>query len=145
VAIIKGRVWNAMLDFMNRSGSRRSQALAQRGLTPNDSRALFDLEVDGQSMGTLAHDWNCDPSTVTWIVDRLETLGLAERRAIANDRRVKLVGLTAIGQRTKEELMAELHRPPTEFAALDRQDLEALERILAKLSLAERTRPEADI
>jgi DNA-binding MarR family transcriptional regulator len=70
----------------------------------------------------------------TWIVDRLEKLGLAERRALPRDRRVKLVMLTQKGQRAKAQLETELHEPPLEFSALDRRDREALNRILAKLA-----------
>jgi DNA-binding MarR family transcriptional regulator len=84
-------------------------------------------------MRTLADAWECDPSNATWIVDRLEKLGLAERRAVPHDRRVKLVALTRKGKRTRSALMREFHRPPDELAALDVEDLETLERILSKL------------
>ena len=36
----------------------------------------------------------------TWIVDRLEKLGLGERRSLPDDRRVQFVVLTPKGQRT---------------------------------------------
>jgi DNA-binding MarR family transcriptional regulator len=128
------RVWRAMFDFLMRSAPMRSRALADRGLTPNDSRALFSLDVDqGRSMRSLADAWECDPSNATWIVDRLEKLGLAERRALPNDRRVKLVALTLKGQRTRVALLKALHQPPAELAALDAEDLQALDRVLAKL------------
>ena len=84
-------------------------------------------------MRSLADAWNCDPSNATWIVDRLEKLGLAERRSVPHDRRVKEVVLTEKGHRTKTELLKEFYRPPAELAALDRQDLDDLHRILVKL------------
>ncbi len=84
-------------------------------------------------MRSLADAWGCDPSNATWIVDRLERLGLAERRAVPHDRRVKLVALTPKGSRTRAALMRDFHRPPPEIAALDEHDLRTLERILAKL------------
>ena len=87
-------------------------------------------------MSALAEAWNCDPSNTTWIVDRLERLGLAERRSAPRDRRVKLVVLTRKGQRTKAQLLREFHRPPPDFAALTRADLETLDRILTKLAAA---------
>lgn len=128
------RVWRALFDFLMRSAPRRTRALARRGLTPNDSRALFSLDRrEGRSMRSLAEAWACDPSNATWIVDRLERLGLAERRAAPHDRRVKLVALTARGQRTRSALMKEFRRPPAELAALGADDLETLERILARL------------
>jgi DNA-binding MarR family transcriptional regulator len=123
-----------MFAVLMRSAPQRTRSLSQRGLTPNDARALASLEVEaGRPMRTLAEAWECDPSYATWIVDRLEGLALAERRADPRDRRVKLVALTAKGLRTRTQLQAEFHRPPAVFDALDREDLEALERILAKL------------
>jgi DNA-binding MarR family transcriptional regulator len=84
-------------------------------------------------MGALAEAWGCDPSNATWIVDRLEALGLAERRAAPSDRRVKLVALTERGNRTKSELLDEFYQPPSQLSALDRADLEKLLEILGKL------------
>lgn len=128
-------VWRLMFGVLIRSAPERTRSLAQRNLTPNDSRALFSLDVrEGRTMRALASEWQCDPSNATWVVDRLERLGLAERRTVAEDRRVKLVVLTARGQATRRALLAEFHRPPKEFAALDREDLESLRRVLAKLS-----------
>lgn len=132
---LAGQVWTLMFDYLIRSGPQRTRSLAKRGLTPNDSRALFSLSTDeGRTMRALADGWECDPSNATWIVDRLETLGLAERRALPEDRRVKLVVLTAKGAMTRAALLAEFHTPPAELAALDRADLESLQRVLAKLT-----------
>jgi DNA-binding MarR family transcriptional regulator len=123
-----------MFAVLMRSAPQRTMSLARRGLTPNDSRALFSLDVhEGRPMRMLAEAWHCDPSYATWIVDRLEKLGLARRRPLPRDRRVKLVVLTRKGQRTKVQLESEFNEPPVEFEALDTQDLDALERILAKL------------
>lgn len=124
-----------MFDVLMRSAPQRTRSLAKRGLTPNDSRALFSLSAEeGLTMRTLAERWECDPSNATWIVDRLEVLGLAERRAHPADRRVKLVVLTSKGQKTRAALLEDFHTPPAELAALDRADLEALQRALSRLS-----------
>ncbi|HEX2444903.1 MAG TPA: MarR family transcriptional regulator [Vicinamibacterales bacterium] len=139
---VQERVWRAMFEFLLRSAPRRTEALARRGLTPNDSRALFSLDHEhGRSMRSLADAWECDPSNATWIVDRLEKLGLAERRAAPHDRRVKLVALTRKGLRARSALMLEFHRPPDELAALSVEDLETLERLLSKLPAPERREP----
>ena len=123
-----------MFDLLMQSAPQRTRSLSRRGLTPNDSRALHALDTEsGLPMRSLAEAWQCDPSNATWIVDRLEALGLAERQASPEDRRVKLVRLTAKGQRTKTELLDEFYQPPDELAGLDRADLDALETILAKL------------
>jgi DNA-binding MarR family transcriptional regulator len=133
-AALAHQVWVLMFDYLVRSGPSRTRSLAKRGLTPNDSRALFTLSgTEGHTMRSLADEWQCDPSNATWIVDRLETLGLAERRSMARDRRVKLVVLTAKGRRTRTALTKAFHEPPPDLAALDRSALESLLKGLAKL------------
>ena len=132
-AALEARVWRTMFDLLMRSAPARTASLARRGLTPNDARALGSLDVrEGQPMRALAELWRCDPSYATWIVDRLEKLGLAERRALPGDRRVKLVVLTKKGVRTRAQLTEEFHRPPPEITALERADLEALDVILTR-------------
>jgi DNA-binding MarR family transcriptional regulator len=129
------RVWRGLFDLLIRSAPLRTASLARRGLTPNDSRALFSLDPrTGRSMRSLADEWQCDPSNATFIVDRLEELGLAFRQPLLHDKRVRLVVLTRKGEKTRTELLLEFHRPPPEFDRLDRTDLEALERIVAKLT-----------
>ena len=83
------------------------------------------IDRDGQSE---------EPACLEWIVDRLEQLGLAQRQVVSHDRRIKLVMLTRKGMKTRTELMQEFHQPPPEFSQLERADLEALGRVLAKLS-----------
>src|SRR5919107_1477493 len=105
-AALARRVWGKMFDFLVRTAPERAQALGRRGLTPNDSRALTSLDPEtGRTMRSLADEWKCDASYATLIVDRLERLGLAERRTVARDRRVKLAALTAEGARVKAELL----------------------------------------
>jgi DNA-binding MarR family transcriptional regulator len=125
-----------MFELLMRSAPQRARGLARRGLTPNDSRALFTLDVrSGRTMRSLAEQWECDPSNATWIVDRLEKLGLAERRGAPADRRVTLVLLTAKGARARTGLLREFHHPPPELDALGREDLEALRRVLVKIAV----------
>ncbi|HEY7612625.1 MAG TPA: MarR family transcriptional regulator [Gemmatimonadales bacterium] len=128
------QVWARMFDYLMRTAPERTRALGRRGLTPNDSRALGTLErAAGRTMGELAEQWECDASNATWIVDRLERLGLAERRPVAHDRRVRHVVLTAKGERVRAELLEEFHTPPAELAGLSRKQLEALARGLEEL------------
>lgn len=123
-----------MFDFLMRTAPERARVLGRRNLTPNDGRALASLDrVQGRSMRSLADEWRCDASNATWIVDRLERLGLAERRVPANDRRVKLVVLTAKGLRTRRALVDAFHAPPEELRTLGHRALEALDRALAPL------------
>jgi DNA-binding MarR family transcriptional regulator len=129
------RVWQTLFDLLIRSAPERMASLARRGLTPNDSRGLFSLDARaGRSMRSLADEWQCDPSNATFIVDRLEALGLALRQPLLNDKRVRLVRLTRKGEKIRTELLEEFHQPPPEFRGLGRADLETLERVVAKLT-----------
>src|SRR5216684_4198238 len=44
---LAGRVWRIMFDFLIQSGPQRTKSLGSRGLTPNDSRALFSVRPSG--------------------------------------------------------------------------------------------------
>lgn len=131
-------VWRAMFKFFMATRAQRDQVLARfgmNGLTPNDAKALFSLQPgEGRPMGALSQEWTCDPSNATWIVDRLEERGLAERQSAPGDRRVKLVVLTPLGVKTRRKLMERMFEPPAELMRLERDDLLALRRALAKLS-----------
>jgi len=126
-----------MFDFLMRTGPQRTERLGRRGLTPNDARALGARAQNvGRTMRSLAEDWKCDASNATWVVDRLERLGLAERRAVPGDRRIRHVVLTAKGRRTRTDLMREYHAPPADLLALDRHQLQALHDAMVKLPQA---------
>lgn len=135
---LASEAWRLMFDFLMRSAPQRLEAQQRYGLTPNDSRALFSLDADGKPIGALAREWGCDPSTATWLVDRLERCGLADRVASPSDRRVKLVRANKKGIATKKDLQAAYCRPPAEMAKLSPSDLNALVRICRKLVLADR-------
>jgi DNA-binding MarR family transcriptional regulator len=128
--------WEPLARFFFESAKHRQRVFADRNLTPNDARALFALDgVRGRSMSELADEWLCDASNATWIVDRLEERGLAERTTIPTDRRVKLVVLTPKGSRTRDEMVRTLYEPPPELLELEREELEALRDAVAKLPL----------
>jgi DNA-binding MarR family transcriptional regulator len=133
-AALARQVWSLMFDFLVRTSPQRAKSLGRRGLTPNDSRALAALDQKvGRTMRSLAEDWECDASNETWVVDRLERLGLATRRAVPGDRRVRHVVLTAKGRRTRDDLLREFHAPPADLLELDCDQLEALRDAAAKL------------
>jgi DNA-binding MarR family transcriptional regulator len=123
-AALAADAWRGIFDFIVATSGHRIEVLARLGLTPNDSRALGSLEPEaGRTMRALAREWLCDASTATWIVDRLEAKGLAERRPHPTDRRVKLVVLTPRGVQAKAEMIAGTYAPPQELLELDRAEL----------------------
>jgi DNA-binding MarR family transcriptional regulator len=132
-AALAEEAWGALFDFFIATRSERDPVFAKHGLTPNDAKALFSLDVAGKTMGSLAGEWACDASNATWIVDRLEKHGLAERRPSPGDRRVKMVVLTPSGAKIRDEVMTEMHKPPAAVYELDREDLEAIRDVARKL------------
>jgi DNA-binding MarR family transcriptional regulator len=73
-----------------------AQAVALRELTaPMTSREL-------------ARRMSCEPSNVTYVVDRLARLGLVERQSHPFDRRAKQLVLTERGTEVRDELLATL-------------------------------------
>jgi DNA-binding MarR family transcriptional regulator len=130
-AALAAEAWKRMFDFFMRTGVQRGKVLARMGLTPNDARALSALDVTGgRTMRSLADEWGCDASNATWIVDRLEKRGLAERRAIPGDRRVKLVVLTSAGTKARQKILEGMYEAPPELVALPRASLEVLRNAL---------------
>lgn len=133
-AALASQSWRLMFKFLMRTAPQRAQSLGRRGLTPNDSRALSALDpTEGRTMRSLAVEWACDASNATWIVDRLERQGLAERRANPADRRVTLVVLTKTGAATKRDLMEEFFVPPAGLLQLSTSELETLAVLLEKI------------
>jgi DNA-binding MarR family transcriptional regulator len=131
---LAAEAWRPLVEFFFKTAKHRSRVLGRHGLTPGDARALASLEPgEGRPMGTLAEEWTCDASNATWMVDRLEERGLAERKASPSDRRVKLVVLTPLGRKIRAAIMEGMYEPPPELLRLDRVDLEALRDALARL------------
>lgn len=81
--------------------------LAELELTEPLAIALYRLDPDGPPppMRTLAATLRCDPSTATFLVDRLEERGLVLRQAAPSDRRIKVIALTAAGKKTRSRLV----------------------------------------
>jgi DNA-binding MarR family transcriptional regulator len=129
-------VWRAMAEFTFANFQRSAHVayLRKLGLTPGHLKALAVLDPDEpRPMRALADALSCDASQVTWLVDRLEERGLAERRSRSNDRRVKTVALTPAGIEVRTTLSQMYYEPPADLLALDAASLEALRSHLAKL------------
>jgi DNA-binding MarR family transcriptional regulator len=130
-----GEAWRLVTLLARRR--RFPEVAAEFGLNPGAVNALLYLEPGvAKPMGALADAWKCDASNVTWLVDRLEEHGLAERVPHATDRRVRTVVLTRKGQRLRSQIEARLFDPPDEFRQLSAADLQTLCRILGKVAPA---------
>ena len=112
---------------------RLMQAMAkERALTIQQVVALWHLSPgQGLAMNALAEILMCDASNVTGIVDKLEARGLA-KRGQAEDRRVKVLTLTADGEALRDALHARMVEPPAWILSLSRDDQRALRDILRR-------------
>lgn len=130
------QVWRQLFELFVKTKGQREHIMQRLHLSPNDAKTLALLDsAEAKPMRALAEACCTDASNATWVVDRLERLGLVERRAVPGDRRVKLVALTTRGAKTRGAIMQAMHEPPLEVLALDRNDLVALGKILAKIPL----------
>jgi DNA-binding MarR family transcriptional regulator len=106
------------------------------GLRPSAFGALRLLDRP-RTMSEIAAVLHCDNSNVTGIVDGLEEKGLATRQPSAEDRRVKLIALTAEGRRLRARLNRAVEKPPAWMEGLSEADRQALVEIFSR---AEATR-----
>jgi DNA-binding MarR family transcriptional regulator len=131
---LAAETWRRVFDFFWQRKDEQLGVLREMGLTPGHMKALFVLDLDEpRPMGALADSLACDASTVTWLVDSLEERGIVERQPLATDRRVKTVVLTALGAKTKAELLERIYEAPQVLRELDVKDLETLNAVLRKL------------
>jgi DNA-binding MarR family transcriptional regulator len=133
---LAAQVWRQFFDLFTRTRGQREHVLQRYELSPNDAKTLCTMDPqEAKPMRALADLCCTDASNTTWVVDRLEGRHLVERRAVPGDRRVKLVGLTSRGRKTREAILAAMHEPPEELIALDKEDLAAMARILSRIPL----------
>lgn len=131
---LAAEAWRRLFQVFLSTRWQRDEVLTRLELTPNDSKALASLDPDvGRSMRVLADEWGTDASNATWVVDRLERKGLAERRTPPEDRRVKLVVLTPRGVEVRDEIQRAFYEPPPELLNLDDDELRTLSALLGKL------------
>ena len=127
--------WRLIQDFFMANRYRFIDVAASFDLTPGHMHALLSIDPEHpKPMGALAEGWRCDASQVTWLVDRLEERGFAERRTLPSDRRVKRIVLTPEGRRAQRDVRRRLYEPPPALLALPVDDLEALAAAARKLA-----------
>jgi len=129
--------WHLITSLVMQRKEQFPAIAASYGLNPGALHALLSLDPhEPKAMGSLAESWKCDASNVTWLVDRLEERGLAERRAHPTDRRIRTVVLTRKGVKARAEIEARLFEAPESIRALSTKDLESLCAILGKVAPA---------
>jgi DNA-binding MarR family transcriptional regulator len=126
-------VWLLMSDLVL-DNERKREVSEALGISFARARALRRLSRQPMSMGEFAAALGIDPPNATVVVDDLESLGLAARRQHPTDRRAKVVEATRKGKDMARRADAILGTPPAALSALSADDLEALRRILERVS-----------
>lgn len=127
------RAWSAMSDLVL-ARERRREVSDELGLSFFRTKVLRRLRGGPVSMRDLAGLLMTDKAYLSVAVDDLEGRGLLVRSVDPDDRRVRLLTLTAEGERVAARADAILARPPAGFAALSDADVASLDRILGRLS-----------
>ena len=112
------------------AGLRLTHALA-------DALWQLDPAAPAPSMRQMAAALGCDPSTVTFLADRLEQLGYAARAAAPGDRRTKVLELTAEGRAARRSLV-EAATTRTPIARLTDAEQRRLHALLTKAMTPQR-------
>lgn len=120
------------------AATRFREALEPQGFHPRDFGVMnIVAAAPGITQQQLHTRTGIDTSSMVAVIDKLEGLGLAERRPHPDDRRVRAIHLTPAGlealqlaRRTARELQHVV------FAALRPDEQETLHRLLTKLAAA---------
>ena len=126
-------VWALMSDLVL-DNQRRREVASAAGISFGRTRAVRRLAKRPMSMRELADALGIDPPNATTVVDDLESMGLVRRRPHPTDGRAKLVEATRKGKALARRADDILATPPAQLEALEKKDLDALRRILEKVS-----------
>jgi DNA-binding MarR family transcriptional regulator len=131
--------WRTMRSLVLDSNDKREAVTAALGMSYVRAKALRQLMHGPMSMRGLAKRLATDASYTSIVVEDLAARGLVVRTADPQDRRAKIVTISADGllaAQTAEEIIGE---PPPAFAALATSELSDLLRVLRRLeALSER-------
>jgi DNA-binding MarR family transcriptional regulator len=126
------RAWRAMSDVV--LDHDRKVAVSE-ALGLSWARVLVLRRLAGQplTLRALAERLASDPPYVTLMVDDLEERGLVKRMPHPEDRRAKLVQLTAAGRAAATRADAMLYEPPAGLSDVPVEDFAAMLRVLERL------------
>ena len=119
-----------VFSLANRSNALVDDVLVELDLTHSLANLLWTLSPDEPpaSMRVLAGILDLDPSTITFLVDRLEEKGLVTREVNPANRRVKNVLLTNAGRDARGRLVETMstRAPIARLTAIEQRRLLAL-------------------
>lgn len=121
------------------SSRRFTEALEPLGIGPRDFLLMRFIDAsDGQSQQALAERLGIPPSRMVALVDRLEEMGLIERRPDPEDRRVRRLFLTRAGRSVLEKAGKIAIDYETQLCAgINRKEREQLIDLLQRLQVTQ--------
>ena len=132
---VAARVWAAMHALvMANDRNRELQEGLGLGRGTGRVKVLLTLPDGPATLRDIAEANQIDAPYATMIVDKLVSLGLAERTDHPGGRRRKLVSLTEAGRQAVEQARRILFEPPAALAALAPADLNLLDEIFRRLA-----------
>ncbi len=134
-----GRLWS---DVAVQAKRAIKPLLEEQGVTMPQAMALQTLLTAGgrASARDLGRDCHMLASTVTGVIDRLETAGHVRRERDDRDRRVVWVMLTDEGRALAERLPKFFEQVGRSFAVLPARELEQMRESLLRVLAAAETR-----
>jgi DNA-binding MarR family transcriptional regulator len=131
---VAARVWSAMHAYVIANDRKRElQEALGLGRGTGRVKVLLQLLNGPATLRDIAAANQIDAPYATVIVDKLVSLGLAERTAHPDDLRRKLVKITEAGQVAAERAQRIAFDPPAGLAALAPADLDHLDQVLTRL------------
>ncbi|MCW2494413.1 MarR family transcriptional regulator [Jatrophihabitans sp.] len=131
---LERETWDALRELvLDRYGRRREVAEAL-GMSFSKVKALRRLLAGPLSMRELSAKLTTDPPYLTLLLDDLEARGLVLREPHPQDRRAKMVSLTAAGRAEAKRAQRILDEPPEGLRRLDEADLADLHRVVSLLN-----------
>ncbi|MBB5960979.1 MarR family winged helix-turn-helix transcriptional regulator [Planomonospora venezuelensis] len=130
---VTGEVVSLMGEIAVRFNRGYEEAATRHQLTALQAKALVLVAAEPLPMRRMARLFNCDPSNVTGIVDRLEARGFVRREPDPADRRVKNVTLTPEGRQVVRELRHSLGFAAAPLAALTEAERIQLRDLLKRM------------
>lgn len=121
---------------MDSRGNWRRRVVDATGLPFSRIRALRRLADGPRTLSGLAESMTTDAPATTVIVNNLEGRGLVLRTPHPDDKRAKVVSLTAEGKRVLRSAKAVTEGAPPSFDALDAKDVADLLRLMHRLRSA---------
>ena len=128
------RAWQLLMKFFFAQRGHLVSRGAEFDLSPVQCHVLHLIEPGRPvPMSRLAETLSCDASNVTGLIDRLESRGLVRRQASPQDRRVKVLQLTAAGSRLRTQLLRRMVGRSLPLSKLSLEQQQALVKILEAL------------